>query len=357
MSNGDRWLPLYVADYLGDTMHLTGPEHGAYLLLLMHYWRNGPLPDDDRKLAHIARTEAGLWKEIGVTIREFFTVGDDGLLHQKRMDWELRRWADISSKRSNAGKLGGAGKHRSHPTDDRPATERVRRPYDSQTKEQNSLLRARRLAEARARGTHTEEEWLALLQTCQYRCLKCGADKPGKDHIVSLYLGGSDAIGNLQPLCLSCNASKGPDTTDLRPPKWWITQPNFKQAESKPEPIAEPIAKQLPEVCSDFAAPPVQVQKKDTSLSSKSSTPREGKPPETGQDLPPPTDHLELILRESLEIAEAAHKAGLMSQERGRSLEAQKQAAAKPQRAKACPLIGPLLYAARKQAGIMAATP
>jgi len=78
-----------------------------------------------------------------------------------------------------------------------------------------------RLAMARARGQHTEDEWLALLEVCGFKCLKCGSTKVVKDHIIPIHHdGSSDAIDNLQPLCRPCNTSKGRDHADLRPADW-----------------------------------------------------------------------------------------------------------------------------------------
>jgi len=56
---------------------------------------------------------------------------------------------------------------------------------------------------------------------CQ-KCLRCGTTKDlARDHIVPLGIGGSDYANNLQPLCRSCNASKGQSYVDFRPEAYW----------------------------------------------------------------------------------------------------------------------------------------
>lgn len=102
MSKSDIWMPLYVGDYLADTMSLTTLEHGAYLLLLMEYWKSGPLPNDDKSLRASARITAPAWLKIRTRVRAFFYVGEDGLLHQKRADAERAKTKDISEKRRDA---------------------------------------------------------------------------------------------------------------------------------------------------------------------------------------------------------------------------------------------------------------
>jgi 5-methylcytosine-specific restriction endonuclease McrA len=66
------------------------------------------------------------------------------------------------------------------------------------------------LNKAKKLGTHTKAEWIELRDRIG-RCLGCGAkDIPlTKDHIISIYRGGCDCIQNIQPLCSSCNSSKG----------------------------------------------------------------------------------------------------------------------------------------------------
>jgi uncharacterized protein YdaU (DUF1376 family) len=97
------WMPLYVGDYLGDTGHLTTAQHGAYLLLMMHYWRKGELPDDDGQLSKITKLPLKTWCDYREVLQGFF---HDGWKH-KRIDAELMRMMRISEKRASAGQKGG----------------------------------------------------------------------------------------------------------------------------------------------------------------------------------------------------------------------------------------------------------
>jgi uncharacterized protein YdaU (DUF1376 family) len=99
------WMPLYVGDYLGDTGHLTTTQHGAYLLLMMHYWRKGELPDDDRQLSKIAKLPLKTWCDYRATLQDFF---HEGWKH-KRIDAELEKMMRVSAKRAIAGQKGGIG--------------------------------------------------------------------------------------------------------------------------------------------------------------------------------------------------------------------------------------------------------
>lgn len=97
------WMPLYVGDYLGDTGHLSTTQHGAYLLLMMHYWRKEELPDDDKQLAAITKLPLRIWMDMRETLQAFFY---DGWRH-KRIDAEIEKMTKVSLKRSAAGFKGG----------------------------------------------------------------------------------------------------------------------------------------------------------------------------------------------------------------------------------------------------------
>jgi uncharacterized protein YdaU (DUF1376 family) len=98
MSN-PPWMPLYVRDYLADTGELTTLEHGAYLLLIMHYWQHGGLPAEDAKLARITKLRIDYWYRIKPLLGKLF---GPGFSSHKRIDRELQRAATIRQKTRQA---------------------------------------------------------------------------------------------------------------------------------------------------------------------------------------------------------------------------------------------------------------
>ena len=57
MSNQDVdiWMPVYIGDMLAKTTRMTTEQIGASFLLLMDYWRNGSIPDDNNIISSVIR--------------------------------------------------------------------------------------------------------------------------------------------------------------------------------------------------------------------------------------------------------------------------------------------------------------
>lgn len=104
------YMPLYVGDYLGDTLHLSRCQHGSYLLLIIAYWkRQRPLPDDDAFLARIAGATKREWAKDRATLAAFFEV-EGGVWRHKRIDAEIEKFASRREQQSRAGKASSEGR-------------------------------------------------------------------------------------------------------------------------------------------------------------------------------------------------------------------------------------------------------
>lgn len=110
MSAPRAWLPLYPADFIADTMHLSAEEIGAYMLILMAMWRaGGSLPDDDATIARIARLSRHKWNGMRATIRAFL-VAESGRLTQKRLTAEYEKAQKALQIFAEKGRQGGNAK-------------------------------------------------------------------------------------------------------------------------------------------------------------------------------------------------------------------------------------------------------
>ena len=100
------YMRLYIADYLGDTTHLSTEEHGAYLLLLMSAWRSGGrLPLDDVMLAKLVKLPPRSWAKIKPNVMAFFQRRGSSYTH-KRIAKELEVYTAKIARLQEAGKRG-----------------------------------------------------------------------------------------------------------------------------------------------------------------------------------------------------------------------------------------------------------
>lgn len=155
------WMPIHVADYLTSTSHLSTAEHGAYLLLVMHYWKNSGLPVEDHRLALICRMSPAEWSDSRGTLAEFFDVVDGA--------WKPKvEWADI-----------------------------------------------RKGSELRSQPAGWQATRLRIFARDAFRCTYCGsADDLHCDHVFPVAKGGSHDDSNLTTACRTCNTRKGAKTLE-----------------------------------------------------------------------------------------------------------------------------------------------
>lgn len=110
----DTWMPMFWGDYARDTGHLNAAGHGAYLMLIKHYWCTGkPLADDDDELWRIACCDSKRdWLKLRPKIARLFQVADGEWRH-KRIKIELKRALENVEKRASAGRKGAESRWQS----------------------------------------------------------------------------------------------------------------------------------------------------------------------------------------------------------------------------------------------------
>lgn len=85
----------YLGDYARDTADLSILEHGAYRVLLDHYYAQlGIVPADLEKLYRVCRAHSAADRRAVSEIAErFFPVNGDGRRHNRRADEEIQKHA------------------------------------------------------------------------------------------------------------------------------------------------------------------------------------------------------------------------------------------------------------------------
>jgi len=89
-----NFFKLYIGDYQRDTADLSLAEHGAYLLMLQHYYATEkPLPTGKALHRMLRASDKGEREAIDAMVARFWTVTDAGLINQ-RADVEIGKASD-----------------------------------------------------------------------------------------------------------------------------------------------------------------------------------------------------------------------------------------------------------------------
>jgi uncharacterized protein YdaU (DUF1376 family) len=232
-------MPLFVADYLADTIHLSTMEHGAYLLLLMAMWRVGPLPDDDAKLAKFARCSGRQWASVKGAIMPMMRA-ENGLVSHGRLEAERAKYADFVCRQSRAG--AASAKAKALKTNDAGSTgvpTEINQP-------EPELKEKKEVSEAKASSPESElfeTAWRSCTDTMRRRAgsktkTRKAWDRCSRRASESLLLA---ALGNYRQNDPDVGRTGGPSFEGwLRNGEWEVWIPGSEP--SRPPPTAEIVA-------------------------------------------------------------------------------------------------------------------
>lgn len=112
MANPNFWYARHFKDYAAKTAHLSLMEHGAYALLLDHYYQTGgKLMANAIAIARVCRCQTDEERNaVQSVLDQFFRIDEAGMYRNDRADKEMGIAANVSAARSAAGKAGAAAR-------------------------------------------------------------------------------------------------------------------------------------------------------------------------------------------------------------------------------------------------------
>lgn len=112
-----NFFKLYIGDYQRDTAHLSITEHGAYLLMLQHYYATeAPLPKG-KALHRMLRAQDKVERDaIDTVAGRFWTESGAGLVNERAAE-EIRKASHQRTVNRETGKRGGRPKQTERLTD------------------------------------------------------------------------------------------------------------------------------------------------------------------------------------------------------------------------------------------------
>lgn len=104
-----NWYKHYLGDYARDTGDLSIAEHGAYRLLLDHYYATeGKIPANVDALQRLCRATTELERAaVEIVAGRFFPPNGDGTRHNTRADVEIAKCNAHAAHNREIGRLGG----------------------------------------------------------------------------------------------------------------------------------------------------------------------------------------------------------------------------------------------------------